>query len=131
MEKISSWNIGTQARLSVSGTPIFPSVYTSIRLEWLAKASKETGTSKLLFKMFRDTRDVSLESGEDAIFPVNRLLEISRLRRNVKFARQEGSIPSKLLLPTLSSWRFLKWHQSAEEQSTNINQRNMKSDYLN
>lgn len=49
----------------------------------------ETGISKLFPEIERNSRDVSLESGDSAIFPVNQLLEISISVRDVKFPRQE------------------------------------------
>jgi hypothetical protein len=87
------------------------SLEKNLRLEWFIKGFIEMGTSKRLFDSERNSRDMSLVRGPNAIFPVNWLSETSNSCRDDKFPKQSGSAPPKLFLARSNCFRFFNSHQ--------------------
>jgi len=83
----------------------------NLRLEWFIKGFIEMGTSKRLFDSERDSMDMRLVRGLEAIFAVNWLLETSNSCRDDKFARQSGSEPPKLFSERSNCFKFFNSHQ--------------------
>jgi hypothetical protein len=54
-----------------SVTSLLFSLEKNLRLEWFIKCFLEMGTSKRLFDSERNSMDMRLVRGPDAIFPVN------------------------------------------------------------
>ena len=70
--KKTSWNFGIKlSKTPGSVTSLLFSLEKILRLEWFIKGFIEVGTSKRLFDSERNSRDMRLVRGLEAIFPEN------------------------------------------------------------
>ena len=70
--KKTSWNFGIKlSKVASSVTSLLFSQEKNLRLEWFIKGFIEVGTSKRLFDSERNSRDMMLVRGPEAIFPIN------------------------------------------------------------
>jgi hypothetical protein len=69
------------------------------------------GTSKRLFDSERNSRDMRLVRGLEAIFPVKWFSETSNSCKDDKFPIQSGSEPPKLFPEISNCFRFFNSHQ--------------------
>jgi hypothetical protein len=87
----TSWNFGIKLTKSAgSVTSLLFSLEKILRLEWFIKGFIEVGTSKRLFDSERNSRDMRLVRGPEAIFPVNWLLETSIVVEKTSFPNNLG-----------------------------------------
>jgi len=86
----------------------------NLSFEWFMKELNESGTSKWLFDNERNSRDLRLVRGPEAIFPTNRFPETSNSCRDVKFLKQSESEPFRLFQEISNCSRFFNSHQSAQ-----------------
>jgi hypothetical protein len=71
-QKNISWNFGIKlSKATGSVTRLLFSLEKILRLEWFIKGFIEVGTSNKLFDSERNSRDMRLVRGPEAIFPVN------------------------------------------------------------
>jgi hypothetical protein len=97
-----------------SVTSLLFSLEKNLRLEWFIKGFIEMGTSKGLFDSERNSRDLRLLRGLEAIFPVKWFSEISNSCRDDKFPKQSGSEPPKLFLERSKCFIFFNSHQPVQ-----------------
>jgi hypothetical protein len=90
------------------------SLEKNLRLEWFIKGFIEMGTSKGLFDSERNSRDLRLVRGLEAIFPVKWFSEICNSCRDDKFPKQSGSEPPKLFLERSKCFIFFNSHQPVQ-----------------
>ena len=113
--KKTSWNFGIKlTKAAGSVTSLLFSLEKILRLEWFIKGFIEVGISKRLFDSERNSRDMRLVRGPEAIFPVNWLLETSNSCREDKFPKQSGSEPPKLFSKRFKCFRFFNSHQPVQ-----------------
>lgn len=82
-------------------------------LEKLASQLKENTPSKWLLDRAIYSIYVRLEISEDEMVPLKLLFEISSAWRDVKFPRQGGRYPEKLLSLRSKTCRFLSLHKTS------------------
>jgi len=110
--KKTSWNFGIKlSKAAGSVTSLLFSLEKNLRLEWFMKGFIEVGTSKRLFDNERNSRDMRLVKGPEAIFPINWFSETSNSCREDKFPKQSGSEPPKLFPERSNCFRFFNSHQ--------------------
>lgn len=114
--KIFNWNGGIQIGSSVSTTKPLLSLVSSktSSLEWLANELNGAKLWKTLCERERNSMDLRLVMKDELMFPESWFLERSKARREVKFPKHEGTLPSKLLRLRSNSSRFLSLHMSAK-----------------
>jgi hypothetical protein len=92
-------------------TSLLFSLEKNLRFEWFIKGFIEVGTSKRLFDSERNSRDMRLVRGPEAIFPVNWFSETSKSCKDDKFPKQFESEPPKLFPERSNCFRFFNSHQ--------------------
>jgi hypothetical protein len=86
--KKTSWNFGIKLSKAVGTvTSLLFSLSKNLMLEWFIKGFIEMETSKWLFDGMRNSMDMRLVRGPEAMFLVNWFLETSSSCRDVKFPK--------------------------------------------
>jgi len=87
--------------------------------EWLENDLNEMGIWKLLSESLNSWMDVRVIRGDEEISPPKWLEERSICFRDVKFAKQLGKTPVRLLLLISRLWRCFNSHRPENYQFTN------------